>query len=157
VYKDHPGVMGGISSNSNRFGPPVAGGTLKRKAKIFCFVGFVVVGLGWVVGGVGVGCGFVFFLSFFFAEGGEERRPFTSQQTKDKKIPLSTSVTMKPRLGPEFLLPASTSNSSALLMAAPAGDSADQATAALEEVFKQTMPREWVATNRVMSFQNKKA
>jgi HAE1 family hydrophobic/amphiphilic exporter-1 len=64
---------------------------------------------------------------------------------------------MKPRLGPEFLLRFNEYRSAQLNGSAAPGYSADQATAALEEVFKQTMPREMGFDYSGMSFQEQKA
>jgi len=61
---------------------------------------------------------------------------------KKESVPLSTLTTIKPRLGPEFTLRFNEFRSAQLNGSAAPGYSADQATAALEEVFKQTMPRE---------------
>src|SRR6202035_5481783 len=61
---------------------------------------------------------------------------------KKESVPLSTLTTVKPRLGPEFTLRFNEFRSAQLNGSAAPGYSADQATAALEEVFKQTMPRE---------------
>jgi HAE1 family hydrophobic/amphiphilic exporter-1 len=49
---------------------------------------------------------------------------------------------VKPRLGPEFTLRFNEFRSAQINGSAAAGYSANQATAALEEVFKETMPRE---------------
>src|SRR6202007_2247103 len=64
---------------------------------------------------------------------------FYVRNSKGENVPLSTLVTMKPRLGPEFLLRFNEYRSAQLNGSAAPGYSADQATAALEEVFKQTM------------------
>jgi HAE1 family hydrophobic/amphiphilic exporter-1 len=64
---------------------------------------------------------------------------------------------MKPRLGPEFLLRFNEYRAAQLNGSAAPGYSADQATAALEEVFKQTMPREMGFDYSGMSFQEQKA
>jgi HAE1 family hydrophobic/amphiphilic exporter-1 len=61
---------------------------------------------------------------------------------KGESVPLSTLTTVKPRLGPEFTLRFNEFRSAQLNGSAAPGYSADQATAALEEVFKETMPRE---------------
>ncbi|MGO8789272.1 MAG: efflux RND transporter permease subunit [Terriglobia bacterium] len=72
-------------------------------------------------------------------------------------VPLSALARFEPRLGPEFIMhyneyPAAQINGSA----AP-GYSSDQATAALEEVFDQTLPREMGLDYMGMSFQEQKA
>jgi len=82
---------------------------------------------------------------------------FYVRNNKGQNVPLSTLVTMKPRLGPEFLLRFNEYRSAQLNGSAAPGYSADQATAALEEVFKQSMPREMGFDYSGMSFQEQKA
>jgi hydrophobe/amphiphile efflux-1 (HAE1) family protein len=72
-------------------------------------------------------------------------------------VPLSTLTTVKPRLGPEFLLRFNEYRSAQINGSAAPGYSSDQATAALEDVFKQTMPREMGFDYSGMSFQEQKA
>jgi hydrophobic/amphiphilic exporter-1 (mainly G- bacteria), HAE1 family len=72
-------------------------------------------------------------------------------------VPLSTLTTMKPRLGPEFTLRFNEYRSAQINGSASPGYSADQATAALEEVFKETMPREMGFDYSGISFQEQKA
>ena len=72
-------------------------------------------------------------------------------------VPLSTLATIKPRIGPEFLLRFNEYRSAQINGSAAPGFSADQATAALEDVFKQTMPREMGFDYSGMSFQEQKA
>jgi HAE1 family hydrophobic/amphiphilic exporter-1 len=72
-------------------------------------------------------------------------------------VPLSTLTTMKPRLGPEFTLRFNEYRSAQINGSAAPGYSADQATAALEEVFKETMPREMGFDYSGISFQEQKA
>jgi hydrophobic/amphiphilic exporter-1 (mainly G- bacteria), HAE1 family len=72
-------------------------------------------------------------------------------------VPLSTLTNVKPRLGPEFLLRFNEYRSAQINGSAAPGYSADQATAALEDVFKQTMPREMGFDYSGMSFQEQKA
>ncbi len=72
-------------------------------------------------------------------------------------VPLSDLARFEPRLGPEFIMhyneyPAAQINGSA----AP-GYSSDQATAALEAVFKQTMPHDMGLDYMGMSYQEQKA
>src|SRR5262249_55066073 len=59
-----------------------------------------------------------------------------------QNVPLSTLTRLAPRIGPEFLLRFNEYRSAQINGSAAPGYSADQATAALEEVFRQTMPRE---------------
>lgn len=72
-------------------------------------------------------------------------------------VPLSTLTSVKPRIGPEFTLRFNEYRSAQINGSAAPGYSADQATAALEEVFKQTMPREMGFDYSGMSFQEQKA
>ena len=67
---------------------------------------------------------------------------FYVRNDKGENVPLSTLTTVKPRLGPEFTLRFNEYRSAQINGSAAPGYSADQATAALEDVFKQTMPRE---------------
>jgi HAE1 family hydrophobic/amphiphilic exporter-1 len=72
-------------------------------------------------------------------------------------VPLATLVNVQPRVGPEFLLRFNEYRSAQINGSAAPGYSADQATAALEEVFKETMPREMGFDYSGMSFQEQKA
>ena len=79
------------------------------------------------------------------------------RNNQGEMVPLSDLARFEPRLGPEFILhyneyPAAQINGSA----AP-GYSSDQATAALEAVFDQTMPHEMGLDYMGMSFQEQKA
>jgi len=79
------------------------------------------------------------------------------RNNRGQMVPLSDLAGFKPRLGPEFVMhyneyPAAQINGSA----AP-GYSSDQATAALEEVFKQSMPAEMGLDYMGMSYQEQKA
>jgi HAE1 family hydrophobic/amphiphilic exporter-1 len=67
---------------------------------------------------------------------------FYVRNSKGEAVPLSTLTTLKPRLGPEFIMRYNEYRSAQINGSAAPGYSADQATAALEEVFRQTMPRE---------------
>ena len=96
------------------------------------------------------------------AEGENRARPenvgqFYVRNNKGDNVPLSTLVDLKPRQGPEFMLRFNEYRSAQLNGSAAPGYSADQATAALEEVFKQTMPREMGFDYSGMSFQEQKA
>jgi hydrophobic/amphiphilic exporter-1 (mainly G- bacteria), HAE1 family len=77
--------------------------------------------------------------------------------SKKESVPLSTLITVKPRLGPEFTLRFNEFRSAQINGSAAAGYSADQATAALEEVFKETMPREMGFDYSGISFLEQKA
>ncbi len=82
---------------------------------------------------------------------------FYVRNNKGESVPLSTLTTVKPRLGPEFILRFNEYRSAQINGSAAPGYSADQATAALEDVFKQTMPREMGFDYSGMSFQEQKA
>jgi hydrophobic/amphiphilic exporter-1 (mainly G- bacteria), HAE1 family len=82
---------------------------------------------------------------------------FYVRNNKGENVPLSTLTTVKPRLGPEFTLRFNEYRSAQINGSAAPGYSADQATVALEDVFKQTMPREMGFDYSGMSFQEQKA
>jgi hydrophobic/amphiphilic exporter-1 (mainly G- bacteria), HAE1 family len=82
---------------------------------------------------------------------------FYVRNNQGQNVPLATLVNLKPRLGPEFLLRFNEYRSAQINGSAAPGYSADQATAALEEVFHQTMPREMGFDYSGMSFQEQKA
>jgi HAE1 family hydrophobic/amphiphilic exporter-1 len=82
---------------------------------------------------------------------------FYVRNNKGENVPLSTLATLTPRLGPEFTLRFNEYRSAQINGSAAPGYSADQATAALEDVFKQTMPREMGFDYSGMSFQEQKA
>jgi HAE1 family hydrophobic/amphiphilic exporter-1 len=82
---------------------------------------------------------------------------FYVRNNKGENVPLSTLTTIKPRLGPEFTLRFNEYRSAQINGSAAPGYSADQATAALEDVFKQTMPREMGFDYSGISFQEQKA
>jgi HAE1 family hydrophobic/amphiphilic exporter-1 len=82
---------------------------------------------------------------------------FYVRNNKGENVPLSTLTTVKPRLGPEFTMRFNEYRSAQINGSAAPGYSADQATAALEDVFKQTMPREMGFDYSGISFQEQKA
>ncbi len=82
---------------------------------------------------------------------------FYVRNNKGENVPLSTLTTVKPRLGPEFTMRFNEYRSAQINGSAAPGYSADQASAALEDVFKQTMPREMGFDYSGMSFQEQKA
>jgi HAE1 family hydrophobic/amphiphilic exporter-1 len=82
---------------------------------------------------------------------------FYVRNNKGEDVPLSTLISVKPRLGPEFTMRFNEYRSAQINGSAAPGYSADQATAALEDVFKQTMPREMGFDYSGMSFQEQKA
>ena len=82
---------------------------------------------------------------------------FYVRNNKGDNVPLSTLTSIQPRLGPEFTLRFNEYRSAQINGSAAPGYSADQATAALEEVFRQTMPREIGFDYSGISFQEQKA
>jgi HAE1 family hydrophobic/amphiphilic exporter-1 len=82
---------------------------------------------------------------------------FYVRNNKGESVPLSTLTTIKPRLGPEFTLRFNEYRSAQINGSAAPGFSADQATAALEDVFRQTMPREMGFDYSGISYQEQKA
>ncbi len=82
---------------------------------------------------------------------------FHVRNNKGENVPLSTLARVEPRLGPEFILRFNEYRSAQINGSAAPGYSADQATVALEDVFKQTMPREMGFDYSGMSFQEQKA
>src|SRR6266436_1604021 len=82
---------------------------------------------------------------------------FYVRNNKGEDVPLSTLISVKPRLGPEFTMRFNAYRSAQLNGSAAPGYSADQATAALEEVFKQKIGREMGFDYSGMSFQEQKA
>jgi HAE1 family hydrophobic/amphiphilic exporter-1 len=82
---------------------------------------------------------------------------FYVRNNRGENVPLSTLITVEPRLGPEFTLRFNEYRSAQINGSAAPGYSADQATAALEDVFKQTMPSEMGFDYSGMSFQEEKA
>ncbi|HEY5080044.1 MAG TPA: efflux RND transporter permease subunit, partial [Opitutaceae bacterium] len=72
-------------------------------------------------------------------------------------VPLSALTTVENRLGPEFTMRYNLYRSAKINATAAAGFSSNQANAALEEVFAQTMPREMGFDYVDMSFQERKA
>jgi HAE1 family hydrophobic/amphiphilic exporter-1 len=61
---------------------------------------------------------------------------FYVRNNKGENVPLSTLTTLKPRLGPEFIMRYNEYRSAQINGSAAPGYSADQATAALEDVFQ---------------------
>jgi HAE1 family hydrophobic/amphiphilic exporter-1 len=76
---------------------------------------------------------------------------------KGENVPLSTLTTVSSRIGPEFTQRFNEYRSAQINGSAAPGYSADQATAALEDVFKQTMPPEMGFDYSGISFQEQKA
>jgi HAE1 family hydrophobic/amphiphilic exporter-1 len=82
---------------------------------------------------------------------------FYVRNTKGDNVPLSTLTTVKSRMGPEFTMRFNEYRSAQINGSAAPGYSSNQATAALEDVFKQTMPHEMGFDYLAMSFQEQKA
>jgi HAE1 family hydrophobic/amphiphilic exporter-1 len=78
---------------------------------------------------------------------------FYVRNNKGENVPLSTLTSIESRLGPEFTLRFNEYRSAQINGSAAPGFSADQATAALEDVFKETMPREMGFDYSGISFQ----
>jgi len=72
-------------------------------------------------------------------------------------VPLSSLVSVEKRFGPEFTMRYNLYRSAQINGAAAPGFSSDQARAALEDVFKKTMPREMGFDYLGMSYQEKRA
>ena len=72
-------------------------------------------------------------------------------------VPLSALAKFETRSGPEFTMRYNEYRSAQIIGSAAPGYSSDQATAALEDVFKQTMPREMGYDYMGMSYQEQKA
>jgi HAE1 family hydrophobic/amphiphilic exporter-1 len=73
------------------------------------------------------------------------------------RVPLSALTRFEPRSGPEFTMRYNEYRSAQINGSAAPGYSSDQATAALEEVFRQTMPSEMGFDYMGMSYQEQKA
>jgi HAE1 family hydrophobic/amphiphilic exporter-1 len=82
---------------------------------------------------------------------------FYVRNSKSEMVPLSTLTKIKSRTGPEFTMRYNEYPSAQINGNAAPGYSAGQATAALEEVFKQSMPPQMGYDYLGMSFQEKKA
>jgi HAE1 family hydrophobic/amphiphilic exporter-1 len=74
-----------------------------------------------------------------------------------ERVPLSALTKFESRSGPEFTMRYNEYRSTQINGSAAPGYSSDQATAALEDVFKQTMPREMGFDYMGMSYQEQKA
>jgi hydrophobic/amphiphilic exporter-1 (mainly G- bacteria), HAE1 family len=82
---------------------------------------------------------------------------FYVRNNKGENVPLSTITTIKSQLGPEFTMRFDEYRCAQINGSAAPGFSADQASAALEDVFKQTMPREMGFDYSGISFLEQKA
>jgi len=82
---------------------------------------------------------------------------FYVRNTQGQNVPLSALANFETRYGPEFTLRYNEYRSAAIIGSAAPGYSSEQATAALEDVFKQTMPHEMGFDYQGMSYQEQKA
>jgi hydrophobic/amphiphilic exporter-1 (mainly G- bacteria), HAE1 family len=82
---------------------------------------------------------------------------FYVRNSKGENVPLSTLTTVKSQFGPEFTMRFDEYRCAQINGSAAPGFSADQASAALEDVFKQTMPREMGFDYSGISFLEQKA
>jgi HAE1 family hydrophobic/amphiphilic exporter-1 len=82
---------------------------------------------------------------------------FYVRNSRGEMVPLSAVTRIRSRTGPEFTMRYNEYPSAQINGSAAPGYSADQATAALEEVFQQTMPPEMGHDYMGMSFQEQKA
>ncbi len=82
---------------------------------------------------------------------------FYVRNQNGRMVPLSALTTFQPLSGPEFTMRYNLFRSAQINGSAAPGYSSDQATAALEEVFAQTMPPEMGFDYIGMSYQEKKA
>ena len=82
---------------------------------------------------------------------------FYVRNSKGQMVPLSALTKFEPRLGPEFIMHYDEYPSAQINGEAAPGYSSDQAMAALEQVFAQTMPHDMGYDYMGMSFQQRKA
>src|SRR6201998_788813 len=82
---------------------------------------------------------------------------FYVRNNQGETVPLSALASFATRSGPEFTMRYNEYRSAQINASAAPGYSADQATAALEDVFRQTMPHEMGFDYLGMSYQEKKA
>jgi hydrophobic/amphiphilic exporter-1 (mainly G- bacteria), HAE1 family len=82
---------------------------------------------------------------------------FYVRNNKGEMVPLTALTKFESRAGPEFTMRYNEYRSAQIDGSAAPGYSSDQATAALEDVFKQTMPGEMGYDYMGMSFQEQKA
>jgi hydrophobic/amphiphilic exporter-1 (mainly G- bacteria), HAE1 family len=82
---------------------------------------------------------------------------FYVRNGQGQTVPLTALAKFETRYGPEFTMRYNEYRSAQINVSAAPGYSSDQATAALEDVFKQTMPREMGFDYIGMSYQEQKA
>ena len=82
---------------------------------------------------------------------------FYVRNNQGETVPLTALASFETRSGPEFTMRYNEYRSAQINASAAPGHSSDQARAALEDVFKQTMPHEMGFDYMGMSYQEKKA
>ena len=82
---------------------------------------------------------------------------FYVRNSQGQNVPLTALANFETRYGPEFTMRYNEYRSAQINASAAPGYSSDQATAALEDVFKQTMPNEMGFDYIGMSYQEQKA
>ncbi len=82
---------------------------------------------------------------------------FYVRNGQGQAVPLTALAKFETRYGPEFTMRYNEYRSAQINVSAAPGYSSDQATAALEDVFKQTMPREMGFDYMGMSYQEQQA
>ncbi len=82
---------------------------------------------------------------------------FYVRNSQGQTVPLTALANFETRYGPEFTMRYNEYRSAQINVSAAPGYSSDQATAALEDVFKQTMPREMGFDYSGMSYQEQQA
>src|ERR1700728_2902659 len=82
---------------------------------------------------------------------------FYVRNSQGQSVPLTALANFETRYGPEFTMRYNEYRSAQINATAAPGYSSDQATAALEDVFRQTMPREMGFDYIGMSYQEQKA
>jgi HAE1 family hydrophobic/amphiphilic exporter-1 len=87
----------------------------------------------------------------------ENAGQFYVRNNRGEMAPLSSLISFQPRPGPEFTMRFNEYRATQINGAAAPGYSADQAMAAMEEVFRKTMPPQMGFDYLGMSFQEKKA
>jgi HAE1 family hydrophobic/amphiphilic exporter-1 len=88
---------------------------------------------------------------------GDDLGQFFVRNGQGDMVPLSALANFSPREGPEFTMRYNEYRSAQINGSAAPGYSSDQATAALEDVFKKTMPHEMGFDYMGMSYQEQKA
>ncbi|HUA83406.1 MAG TPA: multidrug efflux RND transporter permease subunit [Bryobacteraceae bacterium] len=92
-----------------------------------------------------------------YRENARDIGQFYVANNRGQMVPLSAVADVKPIAGPEFTMRYNEYEAAQINAAAAPGYSSGQAMAALEDVFKQTMPREMGFDYTGMSFQEQKA